>query len=92
MSYFGIATSLIIYLTAVIHLDVKTSAQAVNQWAGVTTLMPLVGGFLADAYFGRFLTVLLSSIVYLMVFPDYWFHHNITILFSPFSHLRSNNK
>lgn len=66
LSYFGIATSLIIYLTVVIHLDVKTSAKTANHWAGVTTLMPLVGGFLADAYLGRFPTVLLSSIIYLM--------------------------
>ncbi|KAI7750004.1 hypothetical protein M8C21_021222 [Ambrosia artemisiifolia] len=66
LSYFGIATSLIIYLTKVLHQDVKTSAKSANQWIGVTTLMPLFGGFLADAYLGRFYTVLLSSIVYLM--------------------------
>ncbi|KAI3694474.1 hypothetical protein L1987_77439 [Smallanthus sonchifolius] len=66
LSYFGIATSLIIYLTRVLHQDVKTSAKSANQWIGVTTLMPLFGGFLADAYLGRFFTVLLSSIVYLM--------------------------
>ncbi|XP_071720929.1 protein NRT1/ PTR FAMILY 5.6-like [Rutidosis leptorrhynchoides] len=66
LSYFGIATSLIIYLTKVIHQDVKTSAKAANQWTGVTTLMPLVGGILADSYLGRFPTVLLSSIIYLM--------------------------
>ncbi|KAI3742205.1 hypothetical protein L1987_59885 [Smallanthus sonchifolius] len=64
-SYFGIATSLIIYLTKVIHQDVKTSAKSANQWIGVSTLMPLVGGVLADAYLGRFTTVLFSSIIYL---------------------------
>lgn len=67
LSYFGLATSLIIYLTKVIHQDVKTSARSANQWMGVTTLMPLVGGFIADAYLGRFTTVLLSAIIYLMV-------------------------
>lgn len=66
LSYFGIATSLILYLTKVIHQDLKTAARSVNYWAGVTTLMPLFGGFLADAYLGRFKTVLLSSIVYLL--------------------------
>lgn len=30
-------------------------------------MMPLLGGFLADAYLGRFSTVLLSSIIYLLV-------------------------
>ncbi|XP_022767613.1 protein NRT1/ PTR FAMILY 5.6-like [Durio zibethinus] len=66
LSYFGIATSLIIYLTKVIHQDLKTAARSVNYWAGVTTLMPLFGGFIADAYLGRFCTVLASTIVYLL--------------------------
>ncbi|CAL0324750.1 unnamed protein product [Lupinus luteus] len=66
LSYFGIATSLIFYLTKVIHQDLKTAARNVNYWTGVTTLMPLLGGFLADAYLGRYITVIVSSIVYLM--------------------------
>ncbi|KAL5709388.1 hypothetical protein ACHQM5_020085 [Ranunculus cassubicifolius] len=66
LSYFGIATNLITYLTKVIHLELKTAAKTVNYWSGVTTMMPLIGGFLADAYFGRFLTVLIASFVYLM--------------------------
>ncbi|KAK6943041.1 Proton-dependent oligopeptide transporter family [Dillenia turbinata] len=63
---FGIATSLIIYLTKEIHQDLKTAARSVNNWSGVTTIMPLLGGFLADAYLGQFSTVLVSSIIYLM--------------------------
>ncbi|CAN4116035.1 unnamed protein product [Withania somnifera] len=66
LSYFGIATSLVIYLTKVIHQDLKTAAKSVNYWTGVTTLMPLLGGFVADAYLGRFYTVLASTIVYLL--------------------------
>ncbi|XP_009358790.1 protein NRT1/ PTR FAMILY 5.6 [Pyrus x bretschneideri] len=66
LSYFGIATSLIIYLTRVMHDDLKTAAKSVNHWSGVTTLIPLFGGFVADAYLGRFKTVLFSSIIYLM--------------------------
>jgi len=67
LSYFGIATSLVLYLTKVIHQDLKTAVKNVNYWAGVTTLMPLLGGFLADAYLGRYSTVIASCIVYLMV-------------------------
>ncbi|KAL2250466.1 UNVERIFIED_CONTAM: Protein NRT1/ PTR FAMILY 5.7 [Sesamum indicum] len=66
LSYFGLATSLIIYLTKVIHEDLKTAAKSVNYWSGVTTLMPLLGGFVADAYLGRFSTVLISSVIYLL--------------------------
>lgn len=66
LSYFGLATSLIIYLTKVLHYDIKEAAKSVNYWSGVTTLMPLLGGFLADSYLGRFSTVLASSVVYLL--------------------------
>ncbi|XP_073113183.1 protein NRT1/ PTR FAMILY 5.6 isoform X2 [Elaeis guineensis] len=65
LSYFGLATNLIIYLTKVLHQDVKTAAKNVNYWSGVTTMMPLVGGFVADAYLGRFSTVLCSTLIYL---------------------------
>lgn len=59
--------NLITYLTEVIHEDLKTAAKNVNTWIGVTTLMPLVGGFIADAYTGRFHMVQLSSVIYLTV-------------------------
>jgi dipeptide/tripeptide permease len=67
LSYFGIATSLVIYLTKVMHQDLKTAVRNVNYWSGVTTLMPLFGGFLADSYLGRYTTVIGSCIIYLMV-------------------------
>ncbi|KAM5556546.1 protein NRT1/ PTR FAMILY 5.6 [Rosa sericea] len=66
LSYFGIATNLITYLTQVLHQDIKTAAKNVNYWTGVTTIMPLIGGFLADAYTGRFNMVMFSSLIYLM--------------------------
>ena len=72
LSYFGVATSLVIYLTRVIHQDLKTAARNVNYWAGVTTLMPLFGGFLADAFLGRFTTVFVSSVIYLLVISFFY--------------------
>ncbi|XP_020991270.1 protein NRT1/ PTR FAMILY 5.6-like isoform X1 [Arachis duranensis] len=66
LSYFGVATSLVLYLTKIIHQDLKMAAKNVNYWIGVTTLMPLLGGFIADAYFSRYITIIISSIVYLM--------------------------
>eukprot|EP01018_Ginkgo_biloba_P034666 Gb_19865 [translate_table: standard] len=66
LTYYGIAANLIIYLTSVLHEGVATSAKNVNNWTGVTTVMPLLGGFLADAYFGRYWMVLISSFMYLL--------------------------
>ncbi|CAL0301472.1 unnamed protein product [Lupinus luteus] len=64
--YFGLATNLITYLTKVIHEDLKTATKNVNYWVGTTTMMPLLGGFVADAYTGRFPMVLFSAFVYIM--------------------------
>ncbi|KAL6885951.1 hypothetical protein ACP4OV_010212 [Aristida adscensionis] len=66
LSYYGIATSLMIYLTKVLQEELKVAAKNANYWAGVTTLMPLLGGFVADGYLGRFATVIVSTIVYLL--------------------------
>ncbi|KAJ0245690.1 Protein NRT1/ PTR FAMILY 5.7 [Hirschfeldia incana] len=66
LSYFGIVTSLVVYLTTILHQDLKMAVRNANYWTGVTTLMPLLGGFVADAYLGRYATVLLATIIYLM--------------------------
>ncbi|KAG2325031.1 hypothetical protein Bca4012_039521 [Brassica carinata] len=66
LSYFGIATSLVVYLTTILHQDLKMAVRNANYWSGVTTLMPLLGGFVADAYLGRYATVLLATTIYLM--------------------------
>ncbi|KAJ8479769.1 hypothetical protein OPV22_023496 [Ensete ventricosum] len=65
LCYFGLATNLIIYLTTVLHQELKTAAKNVNYWSGVTTVMPLIGGFIADAYLGRFSTVIVSTLIYI---------------------------
>lgn len=67
LSYFGIATNLVVYLTTILHQDLKMAVRNANYWSGVTTLMPLLGGFVADAYLGRYATVLLATTIYLMV-------------------------
>ncbi|BAT85987.1 hypothetical protein VIGAN_04359600 [Vigna angularis var. angularis] len=65
MCYFGISNNLIMYLTQVMHEDLKTATKNVNYWLGATTLMPLIGGFVSDAYTGRFHMIIFSSLVYL---------------------------
>lgn len=67
LCYFGLASNLIMYLTKVLHEDLKTAARNVNYWNGVTAMMPLVGGFIADAALGRFFAVISSSLIYITV-------------------------
>ncbi|XP_047322400.1 protein NRT1/ PTR FAMILY 5.6-like [Impatiens glandulifera] len=66
LSYFALSANLITYLSKVMHQDLQTAVKNVNYWAGVTTVAPLLGGFLADSYTGRFPMIIISSIIYLM--------------------------
>ncbi|XP_042429647.1 protein NRT1/ PTR FAMILY 5.6-like [Zingiber officinale] len=66
LSYFGLSTNLIIYLTQVLRQDLKTAVRNVNYWSGVTAVIPLLGGFMADAYSGRYAAVVASSLIYIV--------------------------
>ncbi|CAO2825564.1 unnamed protein product [Amaranthus hypochondriacus] len=66
LSYFGLATNMITYMTKVMHQDLVTAVNNVNVWGGVTTVMPLLGGFLADAYIGRYFMILFSAVLYFL--------------------------
>jgi len=66
MTYYGIASNLITYLTDVLHQSTATAATNVNIWSGVTSTLPFLGAFLADAYWGRYRTIVASSFVYLL--------------------------
>ncbi|KAH6824501.1 SNF2 domain-containing protein / helicase domain-containing protein / F-box family protein [Perilla frutescens var. hirtella] len=64
-AYYGVAGNLFMYLTKVLGQPTAAAAKNVNTWQGVSALFPVVGGFLADSYVGRFKTILISSIIYL---------------------------
>ncbi|KAI9115230.1 hypothetical protein K1719_013549 [Acacia pycnantha] len=66
LAYYGLSVNLIQYLTKVLHQPNAMAAKNVNTWVGVSSLFPLLGGFVADSYFGRFNTIVVSSIMYLL--------------------------
>ncbi|KAI3912654.1 hypothetical protein MKX01_009624 [Papaver californicum] len=59
--FFGIVSNLITYLTDQFGQSTATAAQNVNIWVGVVFMLPLLIGFIADSYLGRFRIVLVSS-------------------------------
>ncbi|KAG4957749.1 hypothetical protein JHK82_043581 [Glycine max] len=63
-AYQGLASNLIQYLTNVLNEPITQAAKDVNTWVGASSLFPLLGGFIADSYLGRFNTILLSSVIY----------------------------
>lgn len=65
-SHHGIASNLVTYLTTVLHESTATAAKHINNFQGTSALVPIVGGFVADAYWGRYKTSLVGCVVYVL--------------------------
>ncbi|CAA7027238.1 unnamed protein product [Microthlaspi erraticum] len=65
-AYFGIACNLITYLTGPLGQSMATAAVNVNTWLGTALMLPILGAFVADAYLGRYRTILVASLIYIL--------------------------
>lgn len=63
LSTMGIAVNLVTYLAGTMHLPTAESANAVTDFMGTSFLLCLLGGFLADTFLGRFLTIAIFAVV-----------------------------
>ncbi|KAJ7954460.1 protein NRT1/ PTR FAMILY 8.3-like [Quillaja saponaria] len=64
LAYYGIAANLVSYLTHKLHEGNISAARNVTIWQGTCYLTPLIGAFLADAYWGRYWTIAVFSAIY----------------------------
>ncbi|GJY42603.1 proton-dependent oligopeptide transporter family protein [Tanacetum coccineum] len=65
-AYYGVKSNLITYLTGPLGQSTATAAKNVNIWSGTASLLPLVGAFIADGFLGRYLTIILASLLYIL--------------------------
>ncbi|PIA54397.1 hypothetical protein AQUCO_00900739v1, partial [Aquilegia coerulea] len=64
LAYYGMSTNLVNYLQLHYNMGNADAAKAVSVWSGTCYITPLVGAFLADAYFGRYWVIFVFSILY----------------------------
>ncbi|XP_039136279.1 LOW QUALITY PROTEIN: protein NRT1/ PTR FAMILY 8.1-like [Dioscorea cayenensis subsp. rotundata] len=65
LAYYGMSTNLVNYMKIRLNQGNATAANNVTNWSGTCYIMPLVGAFIADAYWGRYWTIASFMIVYI---------------------------
>ncbi|XP_078167827.1 protein NRT1/ PTR FAMILY 8.1-like isoform X2 [Carex rostrata] len=66
LAYYGMSTNLVNYMVGRMGEGVATAANNVTNWAGTCYITPLIGAFLADSYLGRYWTISIFMMVYVL--------------------------
>ncbi|KAF3968921.1 hypothetical protein ACB098_03G109100 [Castanea mollissima] len=65
MAYFGLSVNMVAFMFYVMHRPFSSSSNAVNNFLGISQASSVLGGFLADAYLGRYWTITIFTTIYL---------------------------
>ncbi|XVF54690.1 hypothetical protein PTKIN_Ptkin05aG0201200 [Pterospermum kingtungense] len=64
LAYYGMGTNLVNYFQKRLNQGNVAASNNVTNWSGTCNITPLIGAFLADAYLGRYWTIVGFSLIY----------------------------
>ncbi|KAK4490046.1 hypothetical protein RD792_000700 [Penstemon davidsonii] len=63
-AYYGISSNLVSYFTGSLGQSTAAAASMLNAWYGTASLLPILGAFVADAFSGRYRTIIVACVLY----------------------------
>ncbi|KAM0949573.1 putative proton-dependent oligopeptide transporter family, MFS transporter superfamily [Dioscorea sansibarensis] len=75
MAFYAIAVNMVTYLVREMHQSLPHAATRVNDWIGAAFILTILGAFLANAYLGRFLNIVIFTLIYSLVSITYMLHY-----------------
>jgi len=67
LAFFGVGVNLVLFLTRVLRQDSAEAANNVSKWTGTVYIFSLLGAFLSDSYWGRYLTCTIFQLFFVLV-------------------------
>ncbi|XP_034892451.1 protein NRT1/ PTR FAMILY 7.1 [Populus alba] len=64
LAFFGVGVNLVLFLTRVLGQSNADAANSVSKWTGTVYLCSLIGAFLSDSYWGRYLTCAVFQLIF----------------------------
>ncbi|GLJ30070.1 hypothetical protein SUGI_0594630 [Cryptomeria japonica] len=66
LAVISLSANLVVFLTTQFYMNQVAAAKIATIWGGINALAPILGAFIADSYLGRFWTIVLSSVTYIL--------------------------
>ncbi|KAK2352093.1 protein NRT1/ PTR FAMILY 7.3 [Trifolium repens] len=66
LAFFGVGVNLVLFLTRVLRQDSAEAANSVSIWTGTVYIFSLLGAFLSDSYWGRYLTCTIFQLFFVL--------------------------
>jgi len=66
LAYYGFAGSLVLFFEAQLNMSNEDSMNQFYLWNGAVYVTPLIGGYIADTFLGRYTTILYFAVLYVV--------------------------